>query len=197
MNFVYPARLSVFFVILTILMGVAAPICRANVTIFAKFSTGTGNWAGDITRVGSTGEWIELQSISTGASAEVSFTQGGVSAVSFKPVSIVKPVNKLSPQFFSSLTTGTAVPSQTGGDVIIEFVKTVGTTRQTIMRLELDIVYFTGLDADTSQGSDDVQETLTLVYNAQRLTVWPVVGTTLGTPKVSSWSKATGSINFN
>ena len=76
------AALAVFGILIT----VAAPLCRAQspISIYARFSNGTGVWAGESTDPGRTG-WTNLSEISFGADHPATLTNPGGTATFRSP----------------------------------------------------------------------------------------------------------------
>ena len=169
---------------------------QAQITIYAKFLDGAGNWAGELT--GGRQGWTALES------AVVSFSNptaiGGATApVNFNPVILSKAVNKLTPQIFASTVLGTAVRNLTlPADLTLEYVTEGPAGPVVFFRVEMRYLIFTSQKTATSTGSDAMQEDVEIQFGSVRLTSWPISPAgTQGTPKTDTWNRIKGTNNFN
>ena len=171
----------------------------AQVSIFARFLDGTGVWAGESAGAGRTG-WIDLKSVSFGASIPVTIGGGGstVGRASFDNIVVSKLVDRLTPQIFANLSTGTPLNGGgANGDATIEFVRTVNATPVVFFRYELKTVLFTKSLSSSIVGDATLGETVTMVANAVRYTYWPILPNgTQGTPIIKMWNQATNTATF-
>jgi type VI protein secretion system component Hcp len=157
---------------------------------------GTGVWAGELQepRLG----WTQLDS------AVLSFTNPAVignptNPVTFNPVTIRKAVNKLTPQLFSSIVTGTPLRNNTfPADLTLEFVTTGVAGPVVFFRIELRYLIVSSQQTLASKGDTDVLEEVQIQFGAARLTSWPITPAGgQGAPKIDTWNRIRGNTNFN
>ncbi|MEO7318781.1 MAG: type VI secretion system tube protein Hcp [Chthoniobacteraceae bacterium] len=174
------------------------PRCLAQVSIYARFLDGTGVWAGESSVPGRTG-WTDLKSGSFGASIPVTIGGGGtVGRASFDNIVLSKVVDRLTPQIFANLSTGTSLNGGgANGDATIEFVRTVNATPVVFFRYELRSVFFTKSLSSSIAGDATLSETVTMVANAVRYTYWPILPNgTQGTPIIKMWNVVANNATF-
>ena len=190
-------RRLVALALLGVFLTVGASLCEAQVTIYAKFLDGAAVWAGESTDPGRSG-WAKLDSFS------FSFTNpsvvGGSSApVVFNPGAFSKPVDRLTPQIFANLASGTPLRNAAlPADLIVEFVKTGAAGPVVIFRVEMKLVVFSSQGTATATADLTVQENLQLQFGAVRITNYPILPSGLqGTPQIQSWSRVLNNGSFN
>lgn len=184
--------------VLGILLTVATPRCLAQVAIYARFLDGTGVWAGESTTPGRTG-WTDFKSVSFGASIPVTIGGGGtVGRASFDEIVLTKLVDRLTPQIFANLSTGTPLSAGgANGDVTIEFVRTVNAIPAVFFRYELKSAFFTKSSSSSAAGDAALTESVTMLAGAVRYTYWPILPNgTQGTPIVKVWNQVTNTATF-
>jgi type VI protein secretion system component Hcp len=186
--------------VLGILLTVGASHSQAQVTIYAKFLDGTiggSPWAGESTDPGRTG-WAKLESFSFGFT-NASIVGGATAPVAFNPGAISKAVDRLTPQIFTNLASGTPLRNTAlPADLTIEFVKDAGAGPVVFFRVEMKLVYFSSQGTATNSGDDTVQENVQIQFGAVRVTNTPILpGGTLGTPVIRSWSHVLNNSTFN
>ena len=181
---------------LVFLLTAAAPRGLAQVTIYAKFLDGLGNWAGESTDPGRTG-WAKLDSIA------LSFTNptvigGAPGPVVFNPGALTKAVDRLTPQIFANLASGSFLRNATlPADLTIEFVKQGVAGPVVYFRVELKLVLFSSQKTDAATGDESVRENVEIQFGATKVTTWPILGNgTLGPPKIQSWSRVFNNSTF-
>ncbi len=167
--------------------------------IYAKLSSGTGSWTGPVTVPANRAGWVELQNFSFGTDATTTFPSGGGASPGrafFRSLVLTKEVDRLTPQMFASLTTGTSVPQSGQASVIVEFVGLYGANETTFLRVELKPVYLTTQKAAPSNG-DSIHEDITMVAASVRMTWWPVDSNGVqGTAISSSFNFQTNASTF-
>lgn len=176
-----------------LLLTLGSSLGHAQVTIYGRFSDGTGVWAGESTAPGRTG-WTEVKSVSFGA-----INPPGATKTSFPPFSLAKNVDILSPQIFANVAGGLYVipPAGSNAGVTIEFVRTGAAGPVTFFRLELRdaLITQTGSSAAASDGSST--ENIAIDVLAMRYTSWPILANgSQGTPVVKSWNIANDNSTF-
>lgn len=186
--------------VLGILLTVATPRCLAQVAIYAKVLDGTGVWAGESTTPGRTG-WTDLKSVSFGASIPITIGGGGggtVGRASFDEIALTKLVDRLTPQIFATLSTGTSLNAGgANGDVTIEFVRTVNAIPAVFFRYELKSAFFAKSSSSSAAGDAALTESVTMLAGAVRYTYWPILPNgTQGTPIVKVWNQVTNIATF-
>ena len=188
------AALAVF----GILLALAAPLCRAQspISIYARFSNGTGVWAGESTEPGRTG-WTNLREFSFGAD-NPSSVANPAGAVSFRAPALKKLVDRLSPQLFVTLALGAPLNLGTpNADLTVEFVRVVNSNPVVFFRVELRQLYINGLSSAGVDGEDTLEESVTLSSAAMRFTHWIInPNGTQGASVTKTWNVASGNQNF-
>ena len=155
-----------------------------NFTIYAKFDTGTGAWAGTSTAAGRSA-WVELESFSFASEnvLTIGATTGGIGSgkVTFEEAELLKQIDRLTPQIFGSLASGSHMT-----DFVVEYVQNTGSgsTPQVVFRAEFKLVGFTSAATQSSAGDSVLKERIKIAYGSMRLTAWPVNPD--GTPATAS-----------
>ena len=187
-------RLSRLALASLIFLLAAANVSRADLNAYARFVDGTGVWAGEATAPGRAG-WVVLKSISLGLenpSTIGSTSGGGGSGITkFTDIVLSKLIDRVTPQIFATLSSGTPLNGTAGiPDVILEFTRTVAGTEMVFFRVEMKLVLFTSLTTAAADGDDDLTETVRMQCGAYRITEIPTnPNGTAGTPIVRSWSQ--------
>ena len=178
--------------VLGVLLTVGASLGRAQITIYDKFADGTGVWAGESTDAGRTG-WTNLDNVNFGAT-----NPGGGGVTAFDSVVIVKKVDRLSPQIFATLASGTQLNGGAGfPDVNIEFVKVGAAGPVTFFRVELRLASFSQQSTAAGSGDDALRESVTLKNVAFRFTYWTIQPNgSQGASVVKSWSTSSNAPTF-
>ncbi len=179
------------------LLVASLSVASGQTKIYARFSNGADAWTGPVVRADQTGTWVELQYVSFGTEATPGYAQGNFQPGNPQPKGIAfsKFIDRLSPRFFQAMISRLPVTASNGPDVTIDYVRTVGGTPRTVFRLGLENVYFTSLSSEGSDGDDNLSETGVLDFEIQTITVWPITGTTLGSPVSITWNRSTGTVN--
>jgi type VI protein secretion system component Hcp len=182
-----------------LLLLIGGSFCQAQVTIYAKFLTGTGVWAGESTAPGRTG-WFELNDISFGGNNPVTIAGGGgTGKYTIGDAVFSKVVDRLTPQIFFNLASGTSLnASGPDGDVIVEFVRTTDAGPVVFFRLEYRLAHFSQSYSSAAKGDETLNESISLAAGAVRYTYWPILGKGgQGTPIVKAWSQVLNNATFN
>lgn len=185
------AKLLLFGCVLLIAGGMSA---QAQVTVYARFSNGTGVWAGELTapRVG----WTVLKSAAFGSESPPMVQGVGVTAMVFKKLEIEKLVDTLTPQIMVSMASGTVVNSN-GTDLTLEFEKVTQAGAVVFFKVEFENVFFSSSQMSTATGDSELAEKVSLVYGSARYTWTPILANgALGTPVIKSWNLASGTPTF-
>lgn len=96
---------------------------------------------------------------------------GSAVPVAFNPGAISKSVDRLTPQIFTNLASGTAMRNAAlPADLIIEFVKDAGAGPVVFFRVEMKLVFFTSQSTTTTTNDETVQENIQFQYGAVRIT---------------------------
>ena len=181
-----------------LLLTLTAPLCRAQspISIYARFSNGTGVWAGESTDPGRTG-WTNLREVSFGAdnSSTISNPTG---TVSFRSPALKKLVDRLSPQLFVTLAIGGPVnQGAPNADLTVEFVRVVNSIPVVFFRVELRPLFINSLSSSSVEGDDTLQESVTVSSGSMRFTHWIInANGTQGTSVTKTWNVANGNQNF-
>lgn len=185
------AKLLLFGGVLLMVSGMSA---QAQVTVYARFSNGTGVWAGELItpRAG----WTVLKSASFGSESSPT-TQGvGIGPMAFKKLEIEKVVNTLTPQFMVSMASGNSM-NVTGTDLTLEFEKVTQAGAVVFFRVEFENVFFSSSAMSSTTGDTELAEKVSLVYGSARYTAYPILANgALGTPVIKSWNQVAGIPTF-
>lgn len=185
------AKLLLFGGVLLMASGMSA---QAQVTIYARFSNGTGVWAGELTtpRVG----WTVLKSASFGSESPPTAQGVGIGPMAFKKLEIEKVVNTLTPQFLASMASGTSM-GVTGTDLTLEFEKVTQAGAVVFFRVEFENVFFSSSAMSAATGDTELSEKVSLIYGSARYTSYPILANgTLGPAVIKSWNQVTASATF-
>ncbi len=139
----HPARPCLVVVAIAALVSVASAAARAD-DYFMRLSGGTPGIFGESALKGYD-NWIELDSVGPGVTADSSWSKGGGASVG-KPVPgdlvWTQSFDSSVPSMYSFLLTGKSVPLAT-----VEYVRTGDAGPVTYLQLAMTDVFFTGLAA--------------------------------------------------
>jgi type VI protein secretion system component Hcp len=191
-------------VALFLLIGASLGRAQGPISIYARFLDGTGVWAGESTKPGRTG-WADLMNLAFGGENAVTIGGGGgggtTARLSFDDVVLAKKVDRLTPQIFANLASGSSLnANNANGDVTFEFARSFvsGGNEVTFLRVEYRLVFFTKQGSSTSEGDDIVKDNVTMTAGATRITYWPILANgSQGTPIIKSWSVVLNNNTFN
>lgn len=161
--------ISIFILSAYCLLGTT----QAAVDLFIKF-TGSNIATQGETQVDGRKQdkWGEILSFSAGIenTINISDPRGGAGKASFKTFEINKWVDTASVPLMTASVTGNRY-----SEVTIEVVRSGGgdpTSGGVILRIQLKDVYVQSLDMSTSDGDDNVEEQIVLVYGAHKITTY-------------------------
>ncbi len=181
---------------LLVLFISSATLAPAQVTIYARFADGTGVWAGESTVTNRIG-WLELNTVTFGADNPVIVNgQPPSTSLTFRPLELVKKVDRLTPQLLMSTGAGTSIAGEAVG-LTVEFEKVTAAGRQVFFKAEYKLVFVNSSNISGSGGDEDLFETVKLVYGAARYTNRSILPNgTLGSPVIGSWNQVQGNSSF-
>ena len=185
------AKLLTFGGVLLMAGGMSA---QAQVTVYARFSNGTGVWAGELTgpRVG----WTVLKSASFGSESPPVLQGVGITSMAFKKLQIEKEVNTLTPQILFLMASGSPM-NVTGTDLTLEFEKVTQAGPVVFFKVEFEHVFFSSSEMSTATGDIELLEKVSLVYGSVRYTSNPILANgTLGPAQIRSWNQVTATPTF-
>ena len=185
------AKLLLFGGVLLMASGMSA---QAQITIYARFSNGTGVWAGELTtpRVG----WTVLKSASFGSESPPTAQGVGITPMAFKKLEIEKAVDTFTPQILVSMASGTSM-GVTGTDLTLEFEKVTQAGAVVFFKVEFENVFFSSSAMSTSTGDTELSEKVSLIYGSARYTATPILANgSLGAPVIKSWNLVSGTPTF-
>lgn len=182
---------------IALLLMLSGQAAQAQIKIYAQFGPNSGVWAGELT--GNRAGWAELKSISFGSLNDLVIgTTGGAGAgkATFQKVTISKVVDRLTPQFFATLTSGATI--NTGGVVTVEFTRQIGGHERTFFKLEMKLVVVSEISTAASDGDDELRENVSLLCGAIRVTnsTYDPEGTLVGNPIAREWSVVKNNATF-
>lgn len=114
--------------------------------------------------------WVQINSLSTGASVNISFSIGGgtgASRASLSGVSFTKRTDATSLALLSRLTTGQPIIET----ATIHFLDTIGTQTIPVLTLKMEDVLVSSWSIAGSEGGDHIYESWSLTPSALRTTV--------------------------
>ena len=187
--------------VLALFLAVAPSSGNAQLKIYAQFADGTGVWAGESTAANRTG-WVELDSVSFGTTNTTTLGSGsggaGGGKAKFDSIELSKAIDRVTPQIFSTLTTGGFVAGLEGV-VTVEFVRQIGGVDRVVFKVEMKAVAFTRQQTSVGDGDDRLVENVTMQCGAMRIT-YPRLnpdGSPTGPPIEREWSIVLNNPTFN
>lgn len=178
-------------------LGIAALLCfaallpaaRAGESIYAKFGNGTGAYAGEVTTPAAYAGWALIPSVSNGFSH--AHVTGQTTTPAASDISFLRSVDRLSPQLFQLMLTGSVIGgSTTAVGLTVDFVQAGATTPY--LRLEFKNAYVDSQSNSASTGDNGVYESISISFDAVRMTYYPATGN----PIVYSWTFSTNQASF-